>query len=117
MKVLATIFAAALAICGTASAQTDPEIVKVHFDQPVMVAHAQLPGGDYTIQELDDIGGEVVLVIRSQSGPQAAVLVNRITAPEGPDGTGASVILSHTEAGYRLHRVWLTPDSGFEILQ
>jgi len=116
MRAFWMICAAALAFCGMASAQSGPETVRVHFDQAVMVGSVEIPAGDVTIEELS-FAPDVMLLVRSKAGPQTTVMANRVTAPEGGDSHGASVVLTRTEAGYRLHRIWVTPVSGFELLQ
>jgi hypothetical protein len=105
-----TLLAVCIAALGLSAASTD--LVKVNLPAPVMVGGVELPSGECTIQEMSS-GGNVVLLVRSKTGQQSAVLANRLS--EMQEGH-TSVVLSRQEGRYTLDQVWLGDDKGFQIL-
>jgi len=120
MKIMMTICAAAIAICGTLSAQsaTSVDQVKVHFSTPVEVGSATIAAGDCSIQVLRSSSDSVVLALRPESGRTVSVLVNRVSEPAGEMDTNGSpqVILSRHGNDYRFERILMPDHSGFEVL-
>src|SRR5712672_4036589 len=101
MRILRTICAVLLAVCGIASAHNSMDMMKFHSATAIMVAGTELPAGDNTIQVLGVSDGNVVLLVRSESGQQAFVLTNRLNG-EAPKGNGeVHVSLQQHENGYR----------------
>ena len=116
MRNVTTICAVLLGICGAASARNPTDMMKFHCSTAIMVAGTELPAGDNTIQVLDGTGGNTVLLVRSASGPQALVLVNRLngTAPHGNEAV--TVTLQRRDNVYTLDQIWLSDRTGFEVL-
>jgi hypothetical protein len=116
MKIMRTIGAVLLGVCGIAGAQNSMDIMKFRSATAFVVAGTELPAGDDTIQMLGVSDGNVVLLVRSESGPQAFVLTNRLTA-EAPKGNGeVHVTLQRHENGYRLDQIWMSDHTGFQVL-
>jgi hypothetical protein len=93
------------------------DMMKFHSATAIMVAGTEIPSGDNTIQVLDSSDGNVILLVRSEFGPQALVLTNRLNG-ETPQGNHeAHVTLQREANGYRLDQIWLTEHKGFEVLQ
>src|SRR5882762_3888542 len=117
MRILRTICAALLGVCGIASAYNSMDTMKFHSATAIMVAGTELPAGDNTIQVLGASDGNVVLLVRSESGPQAFVLTNRLNGAT-PQGNGeVRVTLQRRGDVYRLDQIWLTDHIGFQVLQ
>ena len=100
-----------------ASAQFAADAIKVHFDRTVIAAGTELAPGDYTIRMMPSGSGNLILEVRSESGTQAALLVNPVRVKNEAYVKGESVVLSRYGDQYWLHQVWLAPDMGFEVLQ
>jgi hypothetical protein len=117
MRILRTICPLLLGVCGIASANDSTDMMKFYSATTIMVAGTEIPAGDNTIQVLGASDGNVVLLVRSESGPQAFVLANRLNG-EAPQGNHeAHVTLQRRENGYRLDQIWLTDHKGFELLR
>jgi hypothetical protein len=117
MSILRTICAGLLGVCGIASANNSVDMMKFHSATAIMVAGTELPAGDNTIQVLGASEGNVVLLVRSESGPQAFVLANRLNGA-APQGNGeVHVTLQRRSDVYRLDQIWLTDHTGFQVLQ
>ena len=116
MKTLRTMCAVLLGACGAASAHNAMDMVKFHCSSAIMIAGVELPAGDNTIQMLDSGRGNVVLLVRSESGPQAIVLANRLNgaAPHGSDKV--QVTLQRRGGVYGLDQIWLSNRDGFQVL-
>jgi hypothetical protein len=117
MRILRTICAVLLGGCGIASAHDSMDLMKFHSATAIMVAGTELPAGDNTIDVLAGSTGNVVLLIRSESGAQVLVLTNRLDG-EAPQGNHeVHVTLQRRENGYRLDQIWLPDHTGFQVLQ
>ncbi len=117
MRILRTTFAVLLGVCGAASAQDPMELVKFHSSTAIMVAGTELPAGDDTIQVRGISDGNVVLLVRSEFGPQAFVLTNRLNG-DAPHGNGeVQVTLQRRGDLYRLDHIWLPDHTGYQVLQ
>ena len=116
MKTLRTICAVVMGACGAASAHNAMDMVKFHSSTTITIAGTELPAGDNTIQMLDSGRGDVVLLVRSESGPQAIVLANRLSgaAPHGSDKV--QVTLERHGNTCALDQLWLSNHDGFQIL-
>jgi len=117
MRMFTMICAAALAVCGVAGAVSN-DLVKVHFDRPVMVGEKVVPAGDYTIQKLDPAKDDSgILLLRSKSGVQTTMMTNRLDAADSPSNSNASVTLSRHGDTYQLDSVWMSDTEGFQVLE
>ena len=116
MRFLTAICALAIAISGVAQAQS-VDMITVHFSTPVIASGATLPAGDCTIQVLRGSSDNVFLVIRSKSGVNANVLVNRISEPLADTDGRTSVVLTRSDSGYHLDRILLPDHTGFRVMQ
>jgi hypothetical protein len=117
MRILKTACAVLLGICGAASAQDPTDLVKFHSGTAIMVAGTELPAGDNTIQVRGISDGNVVLLVRSEFGPQAFVLTNRLN-DNAPHGNGeVQVTLQRRGNVYRLDHIWLPDQTGYQVLQ
>jgi hypothetical protein len=117
MKTLRTICAVLLGVGGIASAQNSTDVMKFHSATAIIVAGTQLPAGDNTIQAMGISDGSVVLLVRSESGPQVFVLTNRLNAEAPQANREEHVTLQRHENGYRLDQIWLADHTGFQVLQ
>ncbi|SPE33810.1 conserved exported hypothetical protein [Candidatus Sulfopaludibacter sp. SbA6] len=120
MKIMMTICAAAIAICGTLSAQpaTTVDLVKVHFSTPVQVGDATIAAGDCSIQVLRGSSDYLILAFHPESGHTVSVLANRVSEQSGDTSTGKfpEVVLSRRGNDYRFERFLMPDHSGFEVL-
>ncbi len=116
MRILRTAFAVLLGVCGAASAQDPLELVKFHSSTAIMVAGTELPAGDDTIQAIGASDGNVVLLVRSEFGPQAFVLTNRLNGAAHHGNGDAQVTLQRRGNVYRLDRIWLSDLIGYQVL-
>src|SRR5258708_35078901 len=99
MRILRTTFAVLLGVCGAASAQDPMELVKFHSSTAIMVAGTEFPAGDDTIQVRGISDGNVVLLVRSEFGPQAFVLTNRLNGA-APHGNGEVQVTLQRRGGF-----------------
>ena len=76
MKIFTTFCCAALAIGGALYAQSSPDHMTVHFDQPVMVGETKLPAGDCDIRVMRGASDTTILLLRSENGRTIAALAN-----------------------------------------
>ena len=117
MKILRTTLTVLLGVCGAASAQDPMELVKFHSSTAIMVGGKELPAGDDTIQVRGISDGNVVLLVRSESGAQAFVLTNRLN-DTAPHGNGeVQITLQQQGNVYRLDHIWLPDHTGYQVLQ
>ncbi len=118
MKKFAMLCAVVWAIGGSAFAQSITDTVTLQTDRPVMVNRTEFPAGHLTIQLLGAIGGgNVALVVRSDSGTEAGVLVSRLHHQEPNSGPEVRVKLIRHGNEYYLDQVWLSENVGFQLLQ
>jgi hypothetical protein len=119
MKIMMTICAAAIAICGALSAQTATTVglAKVHFSTPIEVGGGTVAAGDCSIEVLSGSGDSLVLEFRPDSGSAVFVMANRLSEPAGrrDEGKSAKVILSRHGDDYRFERLLMPDRSGFEV--
>lgn len=120
MKIMMTICAAAIAICGTLSAQpaTRVDLVKVHFSTPIQVGDATIAAGDCSIQVLRGSSDYLVLAFHPESGQAVSILANRVSEQSGDRDTEKlpHVVLSRHGNNYRFERFLMPDHSGFEVL-
>ena len=119
MKLVMSICAAALAICGALNAQSATSVgwVKVHFATPVEVGSATIAAGDCTIQVLRGSSDNIVLAIRPETGRTVSIMANRLTdAPETVNNTSPQVVLSRHGDDLRFERIVMPDHSGFQVV-
>jgi hypothetical protein len=116
MKSLITTCAVLLGVCAAASAHDSMDTMKFHSATAIMVAGTELPAGDNTIQVLSVSDGNVVLLVRSDSGPQAFVLTNRLSgAPQA--GGEVHVTLQHRGNVNQLDQIWFPDHTGYQVVR
>jgi hypothetical protein len=115
MKRFAMICAAILMAFGAVEAQTF-NLVKAHFSTPVTAGVTELPAGNVTIQVLD-VGSTPTLLVRSESGAQTTLLVNRISRPVNYNGPEASVELERKGPAMVLDQIWISDSLGFQVIR
>lgn len=120
MKIMTTLCAAALAICGTLSIQAASSVdrVNVHFDTPIQVGGTTIPAGDCSIQVLRG-SSNVRLAIHPDSGSPVMVVVNPVNDMDNDpnfNDTHTRVILNHRGNEYRFEKILFPDHSGFELL-
>jgi hypothetical protein len=117
MKILRATFALLLGVSAAALAQDPMDLVKFHSSTAIMVGGKELPAGDDTIQVRGISDGNVVLLVRSEFGPQAFVLTNRLN-DAAPHGKGeVQVTLQRQGKVYRLDYISLPDHTGYQVLQ
>jgi hypothetical protein len=114
MKILTTICAAALLLCGAMFAQSPVDQLNVRLSSPVAVGDATLPAGNVNIQIIRGSGDNVTLVFRAESGMTTTALVNRLYSDES--GEGARLILKNNGTVTRLDRILMGDRTGFQLL-
>ncbi|HEX3747211.1 MAG TPA: hypothetical protein VHW09_24915 [Bryobacteraceae bacterium] len=119
MKNMITIFAAAIALCGMASAQqaTSVDQVKVHFDTPVLAGGSVVAAGDCKIQVLRGATDNLILAMHPQTGGTVFVIATRASngTTSADQSKSAKVVLSKRGDTYRFDRIVMPDQSGFEI--
>jgi hypothetical protein len=115
MRILTTICAAALLLCGAMFAQNMVDQLNVRLSTPVAVGDATLPAGNVNIQILRGSGDNVTLVFRAESGVITTALVNRIYTADDT-GEGARLVLKNNGAISRLDRILMGDRTGFQLL-
>jgi hypothetical protein len=116
MKQFARTCAAILMAFGLLQAQNG-NLVKVHFATPVTAGVTELPAGDVTIQPIEIGADTISLLVRSASGPQTTVLVNRISRSADSRRPDASVDLVRKGDTYILDEVWVSDTQGFQVIR
>jgi len=118
MKIGTMICAAAIALCGTLSAQPGAAVdrIKVHFSTPVEVGSVTIAAGDCSIQMVRGTGDDL-LEFQPQSGHAVFVMANRVNEPEGApeNGKSARLVLVRHGDDYRVERILMPDHSGFEF--
>jgi len=114
MKLLMTLCGAALLMCGATYAQTFGDRITVRFATPVIVGDTTMPAGDCEIQVMHSNSDAIVLVVRSQAGPYTSVLANHLFETGDKSGR-ASVVLDRNGNTYRLDRVLLPDNTGYQL--
>ena len=79
MKTLTTFCCAALALCSAIYAQGPIDHMTVHFNSPVLVGETKFPAGDCDIRVMHGNTNAIILVLRAQDGPTAAVAASRLS--------------------------------------
>lgn len=120
MKITMTICAAAIAICGTISAQPSTRVdeVRVHFRTPVEVGNATIAAGDCSIQVIRGSSDYLILAFHPETGPAVSTLANRVSG-EYPDTAivkSAEVVLSRHGDNYRFEGFLMPDHTGFAVL-
>jgi hypothetical protein len=114
MRILTTICAAALLLCGSLFAQSMVDQLTVHFSTPVVVGETSLPAGNVHIQVMRG-SGSATLVFRAESGVTTTAVVNRIIDADSSDA-GARLVLKNIGGTVRLDRVMMGDHTGFQLL-
>jgi hypothetical protein len=117
MRILTTFCAAALAIAGTARAQSSIDRITAQLTVPVSAAGATLPAGECTIQVLRGSSDAVTLVMRSQSGQVVSLLANRFNDRESDTNGRANLVLNRHGNEYQLDKIILPDHTGFQVVQ
>jgi hypothetical protein len=115
MKISTMICAVALSVCGTLSAQTTTDTLRVRFSTPVTVGETVVPAGDCRVQIVRGSTSSSTLILRSESGVSAQALVNRLNKASA-DEPHSHVVLRHNGSDYLLEQVWLEDGTGFQIM-
>lgn len=95
----------ALAVCLAAVAGVIAQpyhTIRVALPYPVVVGNITVPAGAAQITDMNDNGSSSLMIIRSDSGPSASILMSRIKDVKQSDAQKASVILRQTTTGYEL---------------
>jgi hypothetical protein len=97
---------------GLSAASIEP--MKVTLAAPVIVGGVELPPGECTIQEMSGSSSNVVLMVRSNTGAQVNVLVNRISSTRD---SREGIVLTLQNGRYVLDQIWLNQEDGFQVLR
>ncbi len=118
MKVLAMLCAVVCAIGGSAFAQSVTDTVKIQIDRAIVVNGTELPAGQFTIQLFTPgAGASSAVLVRSESGAHASVMVSRLHQTDLTAVDGATVILDKRGENYVLDQIWISPNIGYQVLQ
>jgi len=115
MKIFTTFCCAALAIGGALYAQSSPDHMTVHFDQPVMVGETKLPAGDCDIRVMRGASDTTILLLRSENGRTIAALANHTYDDDATPNDNASIILNRRGNDLQLSRVLFSDHSGYQL--
>ena len=115
MKLFTTFCCAALTLCSAIYAQSPIDHMTVHFNTPVLVGEKEIPAGDCDIQVMHS-SSDSILILRSQAGPSALAVVNRLSesAMDAKETTG--VVLNRRGNDLQLYRVLLDNHTGYQLL-
>jgi len=118
MKLFTMLCAAAIAVCGSAVAQTQVDRITVHFATPVTVGATTLPAGDCSIQVLRGSSDNLVLELRSAAPAQSPILVqvSRFNDSNVSTNGHTSVILNRRNNAYQLNQIVFADQTGFQFL-
>jgi hypothetical protein len=98
-------------------AQSSIDHVTVHFNSPVIVGETKLPAGECDIQVIHGSSDSVLVVLRSQDGPNIVSVASRVPE-EGPDRRGSSsVVLNKIGNDLHLYRIMLADGTGLQLSQ
>lgn len=99
----------------TASAQI-MDGLKVNLPEHVVVGGVALPGGSCTIQDIGKDDGATVLLIRSNTGVNVAVIAEPIM-PLQPSAEQTRVVLRREGNNYQLDKIWIEGQAtGYHIV-
>ena len=115
MKRFATICAAIVMAFGVVQAQNF-NLLKARLSTPVTAGVTELPAGNVTIQVLD-VGSTTTLLVRSESGAETTLLVNRISRLANYSGPEASVRLERKGDAMILDQIWMSDTQGFQVIR
>jgi hypothetical protein len=116
MRILTTLFAAALAMAGTMLAQSTTDRINAHFSTPVVAGGSTLPAGDYTIQVLRGSSDNIILVLRSESGAAVSVSANRFTDSSAATSDRVNLVLVRHGGAYQLDSILFPDRTGFQLI-
>jgi hypothetical protein len=115
MKLVTTFCCAALALCSAIYAQSPNDRITVHFDTPVIVGETKLPAGDCDIQVMHGSSDSIILVIRSQAGPNTAAMASRLFEGNSVAEGSTRVVLNRRGNDLHLYRILLTDHTGYQL--
>jgi hypothetical protein len=113
MKIYTTLCCAALALCSAIYAQSTSDHMTVRFNAPVMVGETSIPAGECDIQVMHGASDNILLVLRSQAGPEVVTVASRMSE-EDTDGK-SSVVLNRSGNDMHLYRIMFADGTGFQL--
>jgi hypothetical protein len=108
-----TLLAICIAALGLSAASLEP--MKVTLATPMIVGGVEMPPGECTIQALANNTDMVALTVRSKSGQQSSILVNRVSTAAPASHSG--IVMSFQGGRYVLDQIWLNDSEGFQVLR
>ena len=115
MKLFTTFCCAAVALCSAIYAQSPIDHMTVHFNTPVLVGEKEIPAGDCDIQVMHG-SSDSILILRSQAGPSALAVVNRLSEDTTDSKESTGVVLNRRGNELQLYRVLLDNHTGYQLL-
>jgi hypothetical protein len=115
MKIFTTLCCAALALGSALYAQSSPDHMTVHFDQPVLVGETKLPAGDCEIRVMRGASDTTILVLRSENGRTIAALASHMNDDDATPNDNASIILNRRGDDLQLSKVLFSDHSGYQL--
>ncbi len=116
-KIIATLFAAALAVSGSLYAQGLNDSVTVHFSSPVIIGMRTLPAGECSIRIIRGSTNSILLSARAETGAISNVLVTRLYEDASETHGSANVVLERHNDGLHLERIWLPDGTGLQVIE
>ena len=112
----AVLAAAAILLCGSATAQASESIVlRADVPFPFVVKGQVFPAGKYVVQRDDVMPG--LLEIRNEANSHQVVFFETIRdAGRDPAGSHAALTFKRHENEYRLASVWETQSQGWDVM-
>jgi len=95
----------ALVVClaPVAAALAQPyNMIRVNLPGPVVVGSATLPAGEFLIMDMNVGGSASIVMIRSESGPAATLLMDRTGEVKDANPDHEVVSLKNTAKGYEI---------------
>ena len=95
----------ALAVCLASVAgiaAQSSKTIRVTLPYTVVVGSSTLPAGDFLISDSNNDGSSSIILIRSDAGPSASLLMERTTDPTKPFTDHSSVQLRPAAGGYEI---------------
>jgi hypothetical protein len=115
MKIFTTFCCAALALCSAVYAQSPAGYITVHFNTPVIVGETKLPAGDCNIQVMHGSSDSIILVLRSQAGPETLAVASRLSEGSTDAEGSTSVVLNRRGNDLHIYRILFGDGTGYQL--
>jgi hypothetical protein len=101
-------FLIALAVCLASAAGIAAQpfrTLKANIPYPVVIGNVTLPAGDFTITDDTTTGSSSLMIVRSDSGRAATMLMERTRDLKNPDSSTSKLELKPAANGYQIKSI------------